>query len=136
MKDVAFDRFYVEEEDFDLYNELEEDKELSLNNHPEVFILSACIGYEYNLRERLLKPKALTGKLPVFNLEHGQAIYDAFKCIAKLHNEVDENGNLKVNTLMEEYAKGGFKKLYTEILNEPGEKSDNLLNYMLLHLKL
>lgn len=136
MIEAAFDRFYVEKEDFDLYKELEKDEEFPLNHHPEVFILSACIGYEYNLRERLLKREQLVLKSPVVNLEHGQAIYDAFKCIAKLNNEVDENGNLKVNTLMEEYAKGGFKKLYNEILNEPGKKSANLLNYMLLHLKL
>lgn len=40
MKEVAFDRYYVEEKDFDLYNELEEDKTFVLYNHPEVFILN------------------------------------------------------------------------------------------------
>lgn len=136
MKEVAFDRFYVEKEDFDLYKKLEEDEEFPLNNHHEVFILSVCIGYKYNLREKLSEPKPLTGKLPILNLDYGQAIYDAFKCIAKLNNDVDENGNLQVNLLMEEYAKGGFNKLYNEILSEPSNKSDNLLNHMLLNLEL
>lgn len=136
MKEVTFDRYYVEEKDFDLYNELEGNKEFVLHNHPEVFILSACIGYKYNLRERLLKRKALTLKASILNLDCGQTIYDAFKYVAKLNNDVDENGNLRVNTLMEEYAKGGFNKLYNEILSEPSKESDNLLNYMLLHLQL
>ena len=136
MKEVIFDRYYVEEEDFDLYNELEENKEFVLHNHPEVFVLAVCIGYKYNLREKLLKRKALTLKSSLQNMDYGQTIYDAFKCIATLNNEVDENGNLRVNTLMEEYAKGGFNKLYNEILSEPSNKSDNLLNHMLLDSEL
>ena len=134
MQEVAFDRFYVEKDDFEIYKEIEKDKEFVLNNHPEIFLLSACIGYKYNLREKLVKREQLTQKSSVLNLENAPIIYDAFKCIATEKNEIDEEGNLKVNTMMEECAKGGFRKLYKEILNKTGKKTDNLQNYMMLYL--
>ena len=134
MIEAFFDRFYVEKEDFDLYDELEKDKEFPFTYHPEIFLLSACIGYKYNLRVPLEEPKQLTQKTSVLNLEYAPTIYDAFKSIAIIHKELDENGHLKVKTIMEEFAKGGFRKLYGEILGNSSKKGENLLNYVLLNL--
>lgn len=134
MIEAPFDRFYVEEEDFDLYADIESDKEFPFSYHPEIFLLSACIGYKYNLRLPIEDPKQLTQKTSVLNLEYAQIIYDAFKSIATIHKELDENGYLKVKTIMEEYAKGGFRKLYSEMLGNSPKKGENLLNYVLLNL--
>ncbi|MBI4650348.1 hypothetical protein HY745_03490 [Candidatus Desantisbacteria bacterium] len=134
MIEAFFDRFYVEKEDFDLYTNIESDREFPFNNHPEIFLLSACIGYKYNLRIPLEDPKQLTLKTSVLNLENALTIYEAFKSIAFINNELDENGYVTVKTIMEEYAKGGFRKLYSEILSNSPKKGENLLNYVLLNL--
>ncbi len=136
MIEANFDRFYVDDEDFERYLELEKDDSFPLaKNHPQIFLLSACIGYKYDLRKELTKPKQLTQKTSVLNLEHGPIIYDAFKLIAYKKGEVDNDGCVIVKTIMEEYAKGGFKILYDEILSAPSSKLDNLVNYMLLNLE-
>lgn len=144
MREVKFDRFYIAKEDFEKYQEIEgkkdekegtkEDEETSvLKFHPEVFLLAATIGYKYSLREEIDNKHEIVFKRTVMNIEYGELIYNAFKCIA-LDNDVrDEEGNLKVNTVMEEYANGGFKKLYNEILAEDESNEVNLVNYLMLH---
>lgn len=135
MREVQFDRFYVDEADFDEYREIETAKNAVLKNHPEVFMLAACIGYELELRLPLSKPKQLTQKTSVLNLENGTCLYEAFKVITSNNNEVDDDGNVKVNAIIQEYANGGFKKL-KQILGEAGSAKDNLLNYIMLHVDI
>lgn len=134
MQETKFEVFSVEKDDYDLYKLVEEDKNFALNYHPEIFLLSACIGYKYNLREKINKREQLTRKAPVLNLENAAVIFDAFKCIAIENNEIDEDGNFKVNIVMEEYAKGGFRKLYNEVFSKTGNRTENLLNYLMLNL--
>jgi hypothetical protein len=138
MKEAIFSRFYVEEKDFELYKELEGADDFIFRHHPELLLLSACIGYYFSLSKELENPKPLTLKAPVLNVGvdediFGNTIYEAFKSIAEKEGKLDESGRIKVNTIIEEYAKAGFKKLY-EVLNEPGNKNENLLNFMLLYL--
>lgn len=134
MKETNFDRVYVEKDDFEKYKELEQDQSFAIKQHPELFLLAACIGYRYNLREPIKHKEGLTMKNSIFNLEFGANIFNAFKIIAMKNNEIDEEGDLKVNVLMEEYANGGFKKLYNEFLNVPNYRDGNLINKILLEI--
>lgn len=134
MKEASFDRFFVEKDDFEKYKELEKDPSFSINQHPELFLLAACIGYKYDLGDPLICKEGLTMKTSVLNLEMGASIYQAFKIITMEKNEIDENGNLKVNTVIEEYANGGFKKLYNEFLNLPNNRDEGLINKILLEI--
>ena len=134
MKEVEFDRFFVEEEDFSLYTKIEEDGVIPFKKHPEIFMLSACIGYKYGKRESLNKKKELSQKTSFLNLDDAHTIYNAFKLMANKNGELDPDGNIKVNTIIEEYAKGGFRKLVNEILSEYPDKTESLINYMLLNL--
>ncbi len=134
MKEAPFDRVHVEEADFDVYLALEADDKFPLKNHNEIFLLSACIGYQFGIRLQLDKPKQLTGKTAVLNLEQAQIIYDAFVHIASKNGEIDDEGLVCVRNIMEEYAKGGFKKLSEEMLDGSNNKGENLANYMMLHI--
>lgn len=134
MQEVVFDRFYVERDDFERYKEIEDNPKVPLKDHPEIFLLSACIGYRYNLREALVRRSQLTQKQSVTNIEFAPTIIEAFRQIAISIKEVDEEGKLRTNVLMEEYAKGGFRKLYSEILGKTEKNKENLLSYLLLHL--
>lgn len=135
MRDVDFSRFYVEEEDFERYKELEADESFALTHHPEVFLLSACLGYEFGLREELERPKALTLRSSFLNLEGAPEIYDAFRIIARKENFVDADGGLRVNGLIEQFAKGGFSKLYRDVVAGQAAKNQALVNYMMLKLE-
>ena len=132
--EVKFDRFYVEEDQFPKYSELESDSNFFCNNHPELFLLSACIGYQYNLRQKIEKKVALTLKNSFINQDFANDLYAAFKIIAENQNEFDQDNNLKINTIIEEYANGGFNKLYNELLNGPGRNNDKFLNFLMLQL--
>lgn len=131
LEEVYFDRFYIEKEDLEKYKEIENDKEFALKNHPELFFLSACMGYRHGKREQLIKREQLTLKSSVLNLHNGSVIYDAFKYIALENNEVDNDGKLKVNAIIEEYAKGGFKKLHDDIIKMPSKKNESLITRIL-----
>ena len=135
MDTVEFDRFYVEEEDFSLYNDLEKDKDFifSGNSHPNLFLLSACLGYRIGQKLKLNNRKGLTQKTSVLNVDKAEVIMKAFKIIAEKDGEINESNELLVNKVMEEYAKGGFKKLYN-VLNEPSSKNENLQFYMIREL--
>lgn len=137
MKEVNFDRFFVEKDDFERYKELEKDPSFAIKqqHHPELFLLAACIGYRYNLSEPLINKEGLTMKTSVLNSEKGIIIYQAFKIIAMEKNDIDDDGNLKVNTIMEGYANGGFKKLYYEFLNIPNNRDESLINKILLEIE-
>lgn len=135
MRDVKFSRFYIEEEHFDLYQEIESDPSFALEHHPEVFLLSACLGYECAMKSELSKPKELTLLSSFLNLEGAQEIYDAFRVCAQKLEFTDRDGSLKVNTLIEQYAKSGFEKLYFEILAGPVKKDEALVNHMMLKLR-
>ena len=133
MQEAKFQVINVEKEDFDLYKLVEDDKSISLS-HGEAFLLAACIGYKYNLREKINKREQLTRVTALLNIDYAQTVFDAFKYLASANHEIDEDGNVIVNTIMEEYAKGGFRKLYNEILNKTGKMSNNLLNYLMLNI--
>ncbi len=137
MNEVFFDRFYIEDSQFEKYEQLENDSYFPLRNHPEIFLLSACIGYKNNLRYNLDKKKQLTQKSSVLNLDYAIEIYNSFKIITEINNELDEDKKLKVNTLIEEYAKGGFDKLYNDVLssNKPINNKEKLISYILLYLQ-
>lgn len=136
MREADFDRFRVEESQRELYLAVEADETFPLSNHGPLLLLAACVGYTYNERAKLQKPKELVLKSVFLNCDGAETAYSAFKFVAGKEQFVDESGNLKVNTLIEEYAKAGFDKLYNEILSEPGPKANALLNHMMLHLSL
>lgn len=128
MKEAYFDRFYVDKEHFDKYKDIENDEKFIFKNHPELFLLCACIGYKYSLRKKLDKKEQLVLKNPILNTEYGNIIYQMFKIIAEKNNEINQNNEVIVNTIMEEYAKGGFDYLMDTILSNE-KPVDNLTKF-------
>ena len=129
MEDVQFTRFYVEEEE--LYIKIG-NNEFVFNEHASLFLLTACLGYKIGgVRTPLKNRNEYVLSQSFFRAPHAQEIYDAFKQIAIKNNEVNEEGLLKVNTLIEEYAKIGIAKI-REILVNPTKKNEELINYILL----
>ncbi len=134
MDEVQFSRFNVE--DVALYNEIgKEGNGFVFSDNASLFLLAACLGYKIGGDRTPLEGKE-GGALyqAFFRVPHAQEIYDAFKQIAIKNNEVNEEGLLKVNTIMEEYAKIGIAKL-KEILTNPNKKNKDLINYILLEIE-
>lgn len=132
MREVTFDRFYVEKEQFDLYNEIEDREDTVFKYHPELFLLAAVVGYKYNLYKPLTTRKQLVQKSAIFNVENADLIYEAFKIISRKKGEIDDEGNIKINAVMENYANGGFTKIYNDILIQRQSEVEDLVNYLML----
>lgn len=134
LTETKFDRFYTDEDLYKKYKELKEDDKVLFDYHPKLFLLSAVIGYKYDLNEELENPKQLVQKSAVFNNEDAEIIYNAFKMITYKKEKRDEDGLLKVKETIEEYAKGGFKKIYKEIFLRKNEsKTKDLIDYIMIH---
>lgn len=134
MKEIPFDRFYIEESDQPLYQQLVEDEDFPIKTLVEIFLLSVCIGYQFNLRESIEKPHPLTMKASFLNNPNADIIYDAFKYVASNRGETDKDGAINTKKIIEEHAKGGFGKLYNEILNTPDSKANSFTNFIMLYM--
>jgi len=139
LRIINFDRFFVENDKFDIYNDIEDKNGDILKHHPEVFLLACSIGYQYSIKKEITSKKGLVRKQSILNVEfnkinYGELIYEAFKYISIQENDIDDEGNLLVNKTMEEYANGGITKLKNEILNKNAKKEEIIGNYIMLNL--
>ena len=139
MRVINFDRFFVENEKFEIYNEIEEKNGVILKHHPELFLLACTLGYQYSIKKELSSKKGLVRKQSILNVEfdnikYGELIYEAFKYIALQEEKFDQEGNLLVNKLMEEYANAGIEKLKKEIFNKSAKKEEILVNFIMLNI--
>lgn len=134
LKEIDFDRFYTDENLFTKYNELKKADNVLYDYYPKLFLLSAVLGYKYNQRKELNRPKQLVQKSAVLNSEYAEIVYNSFKLIAYKEEERDENGFLNVKKVMEEYAKGGFEKIYDEILlRKSDSKTKDLIDHLMIY---
>jgi len=136
MNEVGFSRFYICESDQDDYAAIKEGQSSVLSDFGQIFLLAACVGYKYDKREPIVKGEKRERVLydAFFGKAHAKEIYGAFKQIAIKNQEFDDEGNLKVNTLIEEYANGGFQMLKESIKNRDKVNSE-LINFILLNFE-
>lgn len=132
--ETSFDRFYIEESDQTLYQQLVEDEDFPIKTMVEIFLLSLCIGYQFNLRESIEKPHPLAMKASFLNIPNAGIIYEAFRYVAINRHEIEKDGLINIKKIIEEHAKGGFGKLYNEILNTPDSKANSFTNFIMLYM--